>query len=421
MKNPIIALALAGLISLAMSAGLAAPGAAQTPYEECVEGPLGGAVEGDQERLRREGLCLNKKASNYLDGANRRFERAADLDGDPPIEPPVEPPVDPPAPVPDDQFPIERIPSNFDTAAQLLPKSIPPSAAPDVVGAFRFICQPAHMDYVDPIVYPGDKSKSHLHQFFGNDAVAADTTYEDLRTKGDSTCMNKLNRSGYWIPAMLNGRGQVVRPNRVAIYYKRHPKGSGLAYGDLVAQPDGIKFIYGYDMQGGPTTGNPWVLCAGKRYEIGEPLPANCGDSFKLLVNSQPCWDGKNLDSPNHRSHMADVIRNASTNWQNKCPDTHPKQVPQFTLSVDYSTGGENITDYRLSSDHHAGTVQFGSFHGDLWDGWDGPTKDTWTKNCLDLMLSCSDGDTGNGQIMKRWEGFSYSATPRLVPVPPRP
>ncbi|MEL6876017.1 MAG: DUF1996 domain-containing protein, partial [Pseudomonadota bacterium] len=358
-----------------------------------------------------------KKASNYMNGANRRFERAAELDQDAPPEPPVEPP----APLPDDKFPIERIPSNFDTSEYLLPKSIPPSAAPDVVGAFRIICQSSHFNYDDAIVYPGQPGASHLHEYYGNTLVNANSTYETLRTTGDSTCMNPLNRSGYWIPAMKDGKGNVVRSNRVSLYYKRHPKGSASAYGDVVAQPDGLKAIFGFDMLGGPTTGSPWVLCAGKRYEIGEQLPANCGESFKLLVNSQPCWDGVNLDSPDHRSHMANVVRNASTNWQNKCPDTHPKQVPQFTLSADYSTGGEDITDYRLSSDHHAGTVQFGSFHADLWDGWDGPTKDLWTRNCLDLMLNCSDGDTGGGLIMKRWEGFSYTADPRLIPIPERP
>jgi hypothetical protein len=98
-----------------------------------------------------------------------------------------------------------------------------PRKEPDPVGAFRFICQPGQLLYDDPIVYPGQPGKSHLHQFYGNTAANAYSTYESLRTSGDSTCVSTLNRSGYWMPAMLDGKGNVVRPNFVAIYYKRRP------------------------------------------------------------------------------------------------------------------------------------------------------------------------------------------------------
>ena len=45
--------------------------------------------------------------------------------------------------------------------------------------------------------------------------------------------MSPLNRSGYWMPAMLNGAGYVVRPDYVMIYYKRRP-----ATDPIVLQPD---------------------------------------------------------------------------------------------------------------------------------------------------------------------------------------
>jgi hypothetical protein len=77
-----------------------------------------------------------------------------------------------------------------------------------VVGAFRFICNPAHLAKDDPIGYPGQPGKSHLHQFFGNTAANANSTYESLRTTGQSTCNSPLNRSAYWMPAMMNGKGQ---------------------------------------------------------------------------------------------------------------------------------------------------------------------------------------------------------------------
>lgn len=41
----------------------------------------------------------------------------------------------------------------------------------DGVGAFRINCAISHLNYSDPIVAPGEPFASHLHSFFGNDAV----------------------------------------------------------------------------------------------------------------------------------------------------------------------------------------------------------------------------------------------------------
>ncbi|RYF04348.1 MAG: DUF1996 domain-containing protein, partial [Oxalobacteraceae bacterium] len=120
---------------------------------------------------------------------------------------------------------LPAIASNFDVNQYLVPSwgrgDIPASGAPDVVGAFRFICNPGQLLADDPIVYPGQPGRSHLHQFFGNTAANANSSYASLRTSGESTCNNMLNRSAYWIPAMMNGRGKVVRPDYISIYYKR--------------------------------------------------------------------------------------------------------------------------------------------------------------------------------------------------------
>ena len=80
------------------------------------------------------------------------------------------------------------------------------------------------------MVFPGQPGRSHLHQFFGNIRAAAFSTYESLRTTGDCTCNNILNRSAYLMPAMLDGRGSVVRPDFVHIYYKRRTASGPLCF-----------------------------------------------------------------------------------------------------------------------------------------------------------------------------------------------
>ncbi len=221
-----------------------------------------------------------------------------------------------------------------------------------MVGAFRFICTPAHLAYDDPIVYPGQPGRSHLHQFFGNTAVNANSTFQSLRTTGASTCMSPLNRSGYWQPAMLTAEGKVVRPDYWQIYYKRRPKTDAACTTDArgcVGIPRGMRFIFGYDMiTNTPATGNLSYLCirlgrilVGVEANTIAAAAAQCqpGDQLEVRIGAPECWDGRRIDSPNHRDHVAYEYYEAGTG-RLRCPDSHPYLMPTFTLSAFWSVGG---------------------------------------------------------------------------------
>jgi len=142
-----------------------------------------------------------------------------------------------------------------------------------------------------------------------------------------------------------------------------------------------------------------------------------------VTAPQQDCWDGKNLDSADHRAHMSNMKRDPNTG-QMKCPATHPKVIPQLTLGVWYSVGPEGANTWELSSDTMAdgGKMVAGStFHADYFEGWDERVKLMWEDNCINLRLNCSGGDLGNGKQLKMFSGFSIKANPRLVPVPVRP
>lgn len=153
---------------------------------------------------------------------------------------------------------LNAVASGVDQASVLLKgQAIAASGKPDVVGAFRFHCEPSHLAYADPVMYPGDRSgKSHLHLFFGNTKADADSTYESLRRTGDSSCVNAGNRSGYWEPAMIQtnaaGRDEVVIPDTLNIYYKRRPAGDPwykAAGVTPVNIPRGLRYIFGAPTQ----------------------------------------------------------------------------------------------------------------------------------------------------------------------------
>ena len=345
---------------------------------------------------------------------------------------------------------LADIPSNFDTNSLLVPSwgtgAVPGSAAPDVVGAFRFICHAGQVLADDPIVFPGQPGKSHLHQFFGNLNANSSSTYASLRSTGGSSCEGSagsaaLNRSAYWMPAMLDGIGHVVRPDNVAIYYKRRPlndpkcstSGDPQAEGNCVPLPNGLRFIFGYDMLTGEApTGAGYFNCQGETGTQGHyptiteamahcPTAQHSDGSYNQLgavVNAPSCWDGRNLDSANHRSHVAYP---GYGNWgYQRCPADHPFVIPTFTMGVWYTVDA-NLGKWHLSSDEMVpGAAPGSTFHADWFGAWDNVIETMWLNHCTNKLLNCSGGDLGNGmQIKNAWGGIpSWHANPRLVPVP---
>lgn len=84
--------------------------------------------------------------------------------------------------------------------------------ATDVDAKLRFLCVFSHLSYDDPILFPGIPNATHLHLFFGNTLTDYNSTYASLRASGDGTCQGgPLNRTGYWMPAMIDSSLNKVR------------------------------------------------------------------------------------------------------------------------------------------------------------------------------------------------------------------
>lgn len=391
-------------------------------------------------------------ASKRLEAAYKAI-RAAEVSPAPPPAPvpaPTPAPAPPPSPPPviDPAIPTTGLPMVADglDVASLLVKSwgtgaIPPSAAPDVVGAFRLVCHASHISYDDPIVFPGQPGKSHLHQWFGNDLADANSTYESLRKTGNSTCGNALNRSAYWMPALLNGKGGVIRPDYVSIYYKRRPKTDplcakiGKACVDL---PRGLRFIFGRNMldMAALPTGSGYLNCDGPGAIPGHypdiPTAAkNCpiGARLGAVISAPECWDGKNLDSADHRSHVA-YSRYIGQSYA-QCDAAHPYVIPTFTLGAWWSVDADldrsgtwdgTFNSWHFSSDNMPGMpMKPGtSFHTDWFGAWNDQVLATWHANCIDKMLNASGADLCDGTQLKQ-PPDSWVAVPHVVPVPAHP
>lgn len=343
-----------------------------------------------------------------------------------------------------DGFPqLEKIPTNFSTAGLLQASwgsgAIPGKEAPSV-GAFRFLCKPSHLSYDDPIVYPKQAGKAHLHMFFGNTLADANSDYQSLRTTGESTCNNKLNRSAYWVPALMNGNGQAIMPEYISVYYKRWPNSHAYCKVEgrpCIGLPRGLRYVFGRTMdgKGGMST---YFVCSAEgvanthRATLAEAAKGcPIGGKIGAVSIAGSCWDGKHLDTPDHRSHMSDVIYDPATGHP-RCPDTHPYRIPTFQLGVWYTvdetldrTGNmsPDAQTWYFSSDRMRGMpaqTSGATFHADWYGAWDDDTLDTWMANCIEQFLSCSGGDLGNGTQIAYSEPFLRSY-PKLVAIPTDP
>jgi hypothetical protein len=327
------------------------------------------------------------------------------------------------------------IADNFTTSTTLMPtiETVPVSSDP--VGAFRFTCLSGQLLRDDPIVYPGQPGASHLHQFFGNTLANANSTYNSLRTTGNSTCtVNGLSvspqRTLYWEPAMLDGAGNVVEPNYLLTYYKNFPAGNpecqgapdATHVGHCIPIPNGLRFIFGYNMATGadsPTDPNSRMYYAiafecitadqqtslsGVQHSLAAVvLTGKCnvpGALLRVALTPPDCWDGVNLDTADHRSHMAYANGALIDNFGPACPSTHPYSIPQlayqtfFTIDSNFLAGKWHFSSDEMVPGKPAGYT----FHGDYWEAWSPVVKNMWQTGCIDGHLSCNVGEMGNGQ-----------------------
>ncbi|MCA9329041.1 DUF1996 domain-containing protein, partial [Candidatus Saccharibacteria bacterium] len=288
-------------------------------------------------------------------------------------------------------------------------------------GQFRFYCQYSHFNYDDPILYPGQPGKAHLHMYWGNGNVTGNTNVNSLVNSGGSTCQGyEVNRTGYWMPAMLDGNNKAVIPETILMYYKTALNNAA----QTKVKPQGLKMIAGYangdNNSKGLThvNGVAWVCYTGSlNYTyIGTTIPDNCPantrenawDPYNKVkdpskYNSQDTFpvklqaiiffpacvkvDGAGkpvLDSADHYSHVTYYSGSG-------CPSTHPYMMPQVSYHVMWP-GNLDYSKWKLSSDAMAGVADGASLHADWYGGWTIPAMEHWIKGCINTQQNCSNG-----------------------------
>lgn len=212
-------------------------------------------------------------------------------------------------------------------------------------GTFVSLCgrnEDDHRNSDNFIVAPGvSNGAHHVHDYVGNKSTDGFSTNESLAAAG-TTCAGG-DQSAYFWPVLRyrtksspdtnqpgggpdGNIGTILRPDSVQLQFR------GNADGKVHAMPKFLRVITGdaKALTNGVTNARAAWTCTGfeDRTTVKYPIcPA--GSKVERILDFASCWDGKNTDSANHRSHVVFPKRDGSC-W----PET--EAIPQLRMTLTY-------------------------------------------------------------------------------------
>ncbi|WP_328420514.1 DUF1996 domain-containing protein [Streptomyces sp. NBC_00443] len=214
------------------------------------------------------------------------------------------------------------------------------------------------------IVAPGvDNGAHHTHDYVGNQANDAFADNQDF-ANGKTTCRNQGDKSSYYWPVLRlqdgteefdarqqgggaeGNTGRILTASQVTLDYV------GNARGKVVAMPKFLRIITGdaKAFTNGTANANAAWSCTGfENRQLTDKYPI-CPEGSSLVRTSkfQSCWDGRNVDSANHRTHVAYADPRTGA-----CPSGF-RAIPQLVQRLVYDVNAPSLNDNGRSSPFYA-------------------------------------------------------------------
>lgn len=259
---------------------------------------------------------------------------------------------------------------------------------------------------LDPIVDPG-KASTHGHTIHGGSNFAETTTYDMLRSSECTSCQFGDDKSAYWTPSLHfaheDGKMEIVpQIGGMLAYYlllgddiKAFPKNFQMLAGDTRLRnftgpvPDPPTSAWTADDMTQLALGQKAIgmnclnynkAPEGSRYRhflpTKEYMDENCANGIRAELMFPSCWNGKDVSSEDHKSHVAypSLIDGGS------CPDDFPVRLPSLfyeTIWNTYAFKGK-AGQFVWSNGDPTGY----GYHADFMNGWDIDTLQAAVDTC---------------------------------------
>ncbi|RHZ60408.1 hypothetical protein CDV55_106896 [Aspergillus turcosus] len=259
---------------------------------------------------------------------------------------------------------------------------------------------------IDPLMDPG-KPSSHVHAVHGSGGFSMSASEADLKSSSCTSCAVTQDKSAYWHPALYfmheNGDAEVVdQVGGMLAYY--------LLYGENVtAFPENFRMIAGDtflrdfpwpipDPPKSEWTGKQVSQAALQQKAIGfnclnyalDPEPSlgrhflpnktyldeHCTDGVRFELMFPSCWNGKDVDSADHKSHVA----YPSLVMDGTCPEGFETRVVSLFYETIWDTYAfKDKEGYFVIS--NGDPTGFG-YHGDFMHGWEPGVLEQAVEQC---------------------------------------
>lgn len=282
--------------------------------------------------------------------------------------------------------------------------------------ALRFGCSTSSIQRLDPLVEPGKLPSAHIHQIVGGNAFNATMDKDPSTIATCTTCTFSEDFSNYWTASMFfkheNGsyKRVPIMPNAalpsgiiggMTIYYTQQDFNSN-GNQKITAFPKGFRMTVGSPVTDSldaakKHVGLRFVCLTDKNTrfpELPDFPPKACKGGIMTVHHFPSCWNGKDVDSPDHQSHMFNTQNEAFTNAR-PCPASHPVRMPQVAYETLWDTAQFNnmwpkdgSNPFFLSYNDNKG---YGT-HADYLFGW----KDDSLQKAMDSKCMFNACENGN-------------------------
>lgn len=270
---------------------------------------------------------------------------------------------------------------------------------------------------VDP-VDAQDVIGAHVHAVHGANKFSMTCKNDDLRKSECTTCAAPADKSAYWVPSlywqMEDGKLQQLKnPGGMLVYYLQRPHNQKLE----IFPPD-FRMIAGdsrlrefpypawesNDPRYGGWTQEDWFnepkkaahgigwncLNYDQKAEdtLGRkniPQKMACKSGLRAEIVFPSCWNGKDSDSPDHKSHVRypNLVESGDV-----CPEGFEHRLPTLLFEVIWDINPYIESGFKGQLVLSTGDTTGYGYHGDFMNGWD--------QDILRQAIDTCTNDSGN-------------------------